>query len=200
MNNLEQFVNSMGINIINALEKIHNVKEGKKAIDFDPDLLIDKNWIHKDFRAKPSVKVTDADKAKTLSRSCTNDILLFGTRYKESFKKLNCLSSVHQHSLANTVEGKYFVKRETRSKIWRRPIPWCNDKTFLSSNINTYNEAILAANKKASTPKKEEDFVFQNSVTHDERIDLFTEDYIEFIKPLETFYDDKFLKQKRNFS
>jgi len=199
MNNLEQFVNSMGINIINALEKIHNVKEGKKAIDFDPDILIDKHWIHKDFTAKPSVEVTSVDKSKNLSRSCAKDILLFGTRYKESFKKLNCLSSVHQQSLANTVEGKSFVKRETGSKIWRRPIPWCNDKTFLSSNINTYNEAILAANKKASNIHEQE-FVFQNGVTHNELIDLFTEDYIEFIKPLETFYDDKFLKVNRNFS
>lgn len=46
--NLEHFVNVMGINIINAIEKIHNVKEGDIR-KLEPDDYIDKDWYTKTY-------------------------------------------------------------------------------------------------------------------------------------------------------
>ena len=52
--NLEHFVNVMGINIINAIEKIHNVKEGDIR-KLEPDDYIDKDWYTKKYGHQKAV-------------------------------------------------------------------------------------------------------------------------------------------------
>ena len=64
--NLEHFVNVMGINIINAIEKIHNVKEGDiRKLELDE--YIDKDWYTKKYGHQKSVTSKESRKWETES-------------------------------------------------------------------------------------------------------------------------------------